>query len=144
MATVVAEFVFQIFDDGTVNATSVNVELAAHQAAVQTVQQAKPGSQVVQDPWANTPGTQATAQQPAAQTQQQVQGNWQQPQPTYAQPPVQAPVCVHGPLRAVPGGVAGPNSRNPGKPYGAFWACQAPQGVAKCRLDKNSLPPVPA
>ena len=43
------------------------------------------------------------------------------------------PTCIHGPKKYVPAGVSGPNSRNPGTPFNAFWACEAPKGQQKCR-----------
>lgn len=115
---VITQFVLQIHDDGQVTAAGVETR-EQHAQAVSTVQAAVPGSTVVQDPW-QTQGSQAHEQTAAAR-------------------PV--PSCPHGPLKLVPGGVSGPNSRNPGRAYGPFWACQAPQGMPKCRLDKNSLPP---
>ncbi|SDH17710.1 hypothetical protein SAMN05421505_11272 [Sinosporangium album] len=47
-------------------------------------------------------------------------------------PGMQTPVCAHGPARYMPAGV----SARTGKPYGAFWSCQAPQGQPKCKLPK--------
>lgn len=118
---VIGEVILLFHDDGTVTSMGFSAgEAAGHAAAVNAVTAAIPGSTVIDDPW----DTQRTAQPPSAA-------------------PV-TPSCVHGPLKAVPGGIAGPNARNPGKPYGAFWACQAPQGQAKCRLDRSNLPPVPA
>lgn len=35
---------------------------------------------------------------------------------------------VHGPWRAVPGGI----SKNTGKPYNAFWACDQEKGEERC------------
>ena len=52
------------------------------------------------------------------------------------------PFCEHGLLKKVPAGVSGPNSKNPGTPYDAFWACNAPRGVTKCRLDPKRLPDI--
>lgn len=37
--------------------------------------------------------------------------------------------CVHGVKKWIPAGV----SKTTGKPYPAFWGCQAPQGQPKCR-----------
>jgi hypothetical protein len=59
-----------------------------------------------------------------AQGQQQWQPSQQQP----AQG--QGPTCQHGPAKYVPAGV----SKSSGKPYQAFWACQAPQGQQKCKF----------
>jgi len=119
---VVGEVILQFHDDGNVTSAAFTAtDAGQHAAAVSAVTAAIPGSVVIDDPWGTQAATQAVA--PAASA---------------------APSCVHGPLKAVPGGIAGPNSRNPGKPYGAFWACQAAQGLPKCRLDKTKLPPVPA
>ncbi len=144
--SVIAEFVFQLHDDGTVTAVGYRSEVAQHEQAVSNVQAAMPGSQVVEDPWANMPAAQPPQQAPGQwQPPAQQWGQQQPPTQQYAQPAQTAtPACAHGPLKAVPGGIAGPNSRNPGKPYAAFWACQAPQGQTKCRLDQKQLPPVPA
>lgn len=117
MAAVIGEVALQFWDDGQVTSTGFRADEAAqHAAAAQVVTSGIPGS-VVDDPW----GTQAA---PAAAPA--------------------APRCVHGPLKAVAGGIAGPNARNPGSPYAAFWACTAAQGQPKCRLDRSKLPPVPA
>lgn len=121
MAGVIGEVVLQFWDDGAITNTGFRAEEAAqHAAAVQAATDGLAGSVVIEDPW----NTQQAAAPAAA--------------------PVAAPSCVHGPLKAVPGGIAGPNARNPGKPYSAFWACQAPQGMPKCKLDRTKLPPVPA
>lgn len=117
---VVGEFVLTVHDDGSV--TGWVSEAGQHASATETVKTVIPGSVVVEDPW----GTQAAA--PAAAS---------------AAVAVAAPACVHGPLKAVKGGIAGPNSRNPGKAYGPFWACPAPRGQ-QCRLDPKTLPPAPA
>lgn len=118
MAAVIGEFGVQLLDDGTVRHVGFRAEEAAqHSAAVQAVTTGIPGSVVVEDPWGTQQATTVTQ--------------------------VAAPACAHGPLKAVPGGIAGPNARNPGKAYAAFWACQAPQGAPKCQLDRSKLPPVP-
>lgn len=120
MAGVIGEVVLQFWDDGQVTNTGFRADEAAqHAAAVQAVTDGLPGSVVVEDPW-NTQQAAAPVTAPAA------------------------PRCVHGPLKAVPGGIAGPNARNPGAPYAAFWACTALQGQPKCKLDRSKLPPVPA
>lgn len=122
MAEVIGEFGVQLLDDGTLRHVGFRAEEAAqHAAAVQTVTAGIPGSVVVDDPW----GTQTTATNPAPVANM-------------------VPACVHGALKAVPAGISGPNSRNPGTPYAAFWACAAPQGQPKCKLDRNALPPVSA
>lgn len=122
MAGIIGEFAVRLFDDGTIRHVGFQAgEAAQHSAAVEAVTAGIPGSTVVDDPW-------QVERQPAAATQVATV----------------TPTCPHGPLKAVPGGIAGPNARTPGKAYSAFWACQAPQGVVKCRLDRNLLPPVPA
>lgn len=39
-------------------------------------------------------------------------------------PEPDSPCPVHdAPWRMIPAGVSGPNSKNPGKPFNAFWVC---------------------
>lgn len=87
-----------------------------------------------EDPQATYGAFQApTYQQPPQQAYAPPQQPWQQPQAPQASPPgQQAPVCAHGPAKYVPAGV----SKATNKPYNAFWACQAPKGVEKCKLPR--------
>lgn len=65
--------------------------------------------------------------------QYQPQGQYmqQQSQPQQAAgPAVPDPgPCAHGPRKYVAAGIA----KGSGRPYPAFWACNAPQGQQKCR-----------
>jgi hypothetical protein len=149
---IIAEFVMSLHDDGQVTVSGFHSEAAQHAAAVQAVQTAMPGAQVVEDPWAGIDASPAPPAQPVAYNgpppQQQGQ-QWPQqpaqsaPQPTYGTPPQaqpqNAPACVHGPLKVIPGGF----SQKTQKAYAAFWACQGPRGQ-QCKLDRNQLPPIPA
>ena len=117
--------------------------LAQHYTGQPTVKQAEQtlvntlGAQQIptEDYRGNGPGQEQQYQQ---HTQPQYQAV---PQPGFQQQQQQQPAigvpypgdCAHGPRKFVPAGVSGPNSRNPGKPFPAFWSCQAPQGQPKCR-----------
>jgi hypothetical protein len=88
-----------------------------------------------EDPQASYGTFQASTYQQATQPSYTApQQAWQQP--TNTAPPVsppgqQAPVCAHGPAKYVAAGIS-----KAGKPYNAFWACQAPQGQQKCKLPR--------
>lgn len=117
----VGEFIVTLHADGSLTHSGLRLltEAEQHAAAAQTVTAAVPGSQVVSDPWqTQQPGSGVNVTSAAA---------------------LQSPACVHGPLKAVPGGF----SQAKQKPYTAFWACPAPRGQ-QCRLDPKQLPPVPA
>lgn len=138
-----ASFIVHVNEDGTLTTSGFTVgEGVSHDQAVAAVQGAMPGSAVAADPWAPQgdqapwPGgaQAATATSPPASPMASYYG---QTQP--AAPP--GPVCVHGPLKIVPGGIAKTGARA-GQPYPAFWACPAARGQ-QCRLDKNALPPIP-
>ena len=45
------------------------------------------------------------------------------------------------PMKQVPAGVAGPRSKNPGKPYGSFWACDTRAGGCGATFSAKSATP---
>jgi hypothetical protein len=128
MADIIASFIMHLHADGTVTCSGVSQspERSEHVAAVQQVEQAMPGTEVVQDPWA----TDRPLDQPLTGAAAPAPGGWQQP--VQAQPAAQpqAPMCGHGQRRFVAAGVA----RGSGKPYPAFWACPADRSdPGKCK-----------
>lgn len=100
-------------------------------------EEAQNGAQAYQAPQAyqsappawQPPQEAAQPPQQAWQTQQQA---WQAPQQQQAPqgpPPGPIPTCAHGPKKWVPAGLR----KSDGNPYSAFWACQAPRGMPKCK-----------
>lgn len=99
------------------------------QPSGQVATTAQPGTLATQhgsadyDPWA---GTNAAPQAPQAPTQAYQPPAQQQPQ----QAPQGGPVCLHGPMRYVPGGF----SRSTNRPYPAFFGCPQPKDAPdKCK-----------
>lgn len=112
--------------------------LAGSGMATEAVSDAGPA-----DPWADDYGPSGSLPNPGGMGQSVSPGMPTGPSPTNAgyaaatQMPPQssaqtapaAPSCAHGPRKFVPSGF----SSKTGKPYPAFWGCQAPQGVQKCK-----------
>lgn len=140
MAALVVEGVLQVWDDGTLKLIAVNTNPSEAPGFAEPA----PGAAAPPDPWAASAGATSAGSSPSWQPSAPTQ--WTAPvSPTVPAQATQAatvPTCAHGPLKAVAGGIAGPNARNPGKPYDPFWACQAARGETKCRLDQKSLPSV--
>lgn len=157
---IIASFIVHLHDTGEVTQSGFDAAVQTHQGAAETVRTVMPGSEVISDPWADetpapvsppgpapgayggSPGNPATGYAGNAHA-----GGQTAPQTPYGQssaPVPQHPSCAHGPLNPRPAGISGPNSRNPGRPYRAFWACNAPMGEPKCRLDQKQLPDVNA
>lgn len=91
--------------------------------AVQNVQTAFPGAQVVQD----TPAAPQIPVQPQIPAQQFAPVA---PVAPVAQAAPAAGVnCTHGPMKLMPAGI----SKKTGKPYNAFYACQWPTREEQCR-----------
>jgi len=84
--------------------------------------------------WGPSQETETPANPPAGTTTGQSPGTVRSAEPpsqtgsaSSAAPAI--PSCAHGPMKFVPGGF----SKRTGKPYPAFWACQAPRGTATCK-----------